>query len=210
MNNVIAFWEDRYRANRMPWDLGGIPSAMEEFLARQPKGGRALVPGCGRGWEICAFEKHGWEVTAIDLAPTAVERARAISQDPSTRILLGDFFLHDLENKAFSLIYERAFLCALPPELRSDYQSRMSQLIAEGGILMGYFFYGHEAEPPPFPISEPAGSCFLNECFHLVEDRSSPDALPLFVSGERWQIWKLRPGTRRATSASPRPSTLSP
>lgn len=191
MSAVIEFWEDRYRANRTPWDLGGVPSALEEFLTVQPAG-RVLVPGCGSGWEIRAFEKHGWEVAAIDLAPAAVERSRAIANNPSTRIHLGDFFLHDLGAATFSLIYERTFLCSLPPELWPAYLRRITDLLAPQGLLAGYFLYGSEEEPPPFPIPEPPEACFLNAEFRLAEDRPSPDALPLIFQGERWQTWSPR------------------
>lgn len=42
-----------------------------------PKG-RALVPGCGRGYDAIAFGKSGYDSTGLDLSPTGVEQAKAL------------------------------------------------------------------------------------------------------------------------------------
>lgn len=42
-----------------------------------PKG-RALVPGCGRGYDSIAFGKSGYDSIGLDLSPTGVEQAKAL------------------------------------------------------------------------------------------------------------------------------------
>lgn len=42
-----------------------------------PKG-RALVPGCGRGYDVIAFGRSGYDSTGLDLSPTGVEQAKAL------------------------------------------------------------------------------------------------------------------------------------
>src|SRR5438128_1455639 len=70
------FWDVRYAAGQTPWDFHGVPAALREFLeTSQP--GSVLIPGCGAGYEVRAFDETGWKVTAIDFSPVAVERARS-------------------------------------------------------------------------------------------------------------------------------------
>src|SRR5665213_2943240 len=73
----IEFWDSRYRAGKTPWDFGGVPSALVKYLqTASPQ--RALIPGCGSGYEMRAFHERGWDVVAVDFSPSAVERARQV------------------------------------------------------------------------------------------------------------------------------------
>ncbi|MBI2348719.1 MAG: SAM-dependent methyltransferase, partial [Deltaproteobacteria bacterium] len=56
----------------MPWDAGGVPHELAGYLAGAPRGGRALIPGCGAAYEAAAFHEAGYEVIAIDFSPAAV------------------------------------------------------------------------------------------------------------------------------------------
>ncbi len=70
------FWEGRYQSGQTGWDRGGASPALRQWLEQQalPQG-RALVPGCGRGHEVLALAQAGYAVTAVDLAPSALEAA---------------------------------------------------------------------------------------------------------------------------------------
>ena len=186
------FWEERFQAGRTPWDLGGVPSQLKRWLDSRREPGSVLIPGCGSGWEIRAFEQSGWKVTAVDFSRTAVEQARSVSKHPRSQILLGDFFTCNLGAGTFDVVYERTFLCSMPPIRRNAYRERIAQVLGPGGLLIGYFLYGMGKEPPPFPIEDVPSSCFLTQSFELDEDMDSPDALPLFAGRERWQVWKLK------------------
>jgi SAM-dependent methyltransferase len=188
------FWEQRYRANRMPWDQRGIPAALIEYLQRtSAKGGSALIPGCGSGYEVQAFQEFGWRSLAIDFSPAAIERARAVLGAQAGAVRLADFFTDELGGP-FDLIYERTFLCSLPPERWPAYAQRMADLLRPGGRLVGIFAYGEESEPPPFPLTETIAAALFGSHFSLVEDRAIPSdqSLPLFAGKERWQTWQRK------------------
>lgn len=187
------FWETRYRGGRTPWDLGGVPPPLHEFLHQQPAGGRALVPGCGSGYEVQAFHEAGWQVTAIDFAPAAVALARTILGPLGANVRLADFFADDFGSE-FDVIYERTFLCSLPPARWPEFAARVAALLRSNGYLAGVFFYGEEPEPPPFPLRQAEAATLFGQRFALTEDRPVPPAqsLPLYASGERWQVWRKR------------------
>lgn len=201
-SSTPEFWDQRYRAARLPWDARGVPPELHEYLARSPARGRALIPGCGSGYEVRALHEAGWETTAIDFAPGAIARARALLGDLGACVREADFFNADLR-VGYDLIYERTFLCSLPPACWPDYARRMGELLKPGAVLAGIFFYGDEPEPPPHPLTRTTAERLLAADFALVEDRAIPAAqsLPLYATGERWQVWRrhaFAPANQRA------------
>ncbi len=83
------FWSTRYASGEMPWDLQGVPKALTTFLARTKRRSRGsvLIPGCGSGYEIAAFDAAGYDVTAIDFSPAAIKRARRVRRPAGRRAL---------------------------------------------------------------------------------------------------------------------------
>ena len=179
----------------MPWDLRGVPDALTLWLNTVPLPGRALIPGCGSGYEVQAFHDADWNVTAIDYAPAAVARARTALGAIGDKVLLADFFAHDFGEEKFDVIYERTFLCSLPPERWPAYARRVDELLVDRGELIGIFLYGDEDEPPPYPLTEETAQRILGERFIHTADEAVTDSLLLFSGRERWQIWRNRNAT---------------
>ena len=186
------FWNIRYSAGKTPWDLGGVPAALRAFLARAKPPGHVLIPGCGSGYEVRAFHDAGFEVTAIDFSAAARERAGRLLGPLSRSVIAGDFFTHDFTGQNFDLVYERTFLCSLPPERWPAYATRMAELLPKGKLLAGIFLYGEEAEPPPYPLTEAQALDLFGEKFELTRSEPVSDSLPLFQGMERWQEWRRK------------------
>lgn len=70
-------WDARYREGDTPWD-SGLPSVeLQRLLGSYGIGpGLALELGCGTGTNAVWLAQRGFTVTALDLSPTALERAR--------------------------------------------------------------------------------------------------------------------------------------
>jgi SAM-dependent methyltransferase len=185
------FWEKRFRESVTPWDAGGIPSALKQFLDRELRRGRVLIPGCGSGYEVRAFVEAGYEVLAVDFAEAALERARRILGPLADRVRLADFFEFDFETP-FDLVYERAFLCALPRRLWPRYAPRVSQLLKPEGRLCGFFYFDDGERGPPFGLKTGELEALLNARFARMADAAVADSMPIFQGKERWQVWKLR------------------
>lgn len=189
------FWEERYRAGRLPWDLGGEPADLAQALnheLRRP--GKVLIPGCGSGYEVRSFAAAGWEVCAIDFAPAAVARARRMLGPLGDRVRLADFFVDPLPGP-FDVVYERTFLCSLPPVVWTRYAERIAALLRPGGVLAGIFFYGTDPEPPPHPLTPAEAERLFGRHFRLIADHPIPagTSLPIYGGAERWQLWERLP-----------------
>jgi hypothetical protein len=188
------FWSTRYASERTPWQLDHLPRQLKSFIDALPPNRKILIPGCGNDTRaIRAFRGAGHSVAAIDFSSVAVEKARATLPDAGDIVLLGDFFDHKFEPSSFDLIYERTFLCSLPPRLWEKYADRVAQLLRPGGKLTGFFFYGHEPDPPPYRLTRAKAAELFGARFNLLKDEPVQDSPPIFAGAERWQEWQLRP-----------------
>jgi len=100
----------------------------------------------------------------------------------------------EFETESFDLVYERAFLCALPRALWGDWGRRVAEVVRPGGELAGFFYIDENERGPPFGILREGLRDLLGEAFELTEDQAVPAAqsLPVFKGKEIWQVWRRR------------------
>ncbi len=119
----LRWFEDLYRAAEtdgvtVPWaDFRVNPHlASWSRLAGLPSG-RALVVGCGYGDDAEWLSGHGWDVTAFDIAETAVERARERFPCSPVDYAVADLLQVPVEWTAhrFDLVVEAYTIQVLPP-----------------------------------------------------------------------------------------------
>ena len=191
-SSLPEFWDTRYRDRVTPWDAHGVPADLRSLAATLPPAVRILVPGCGSAHELRCLAEAGADLLAIDFSVEAIERAKENTGPLASRIRLADFFHFDPGPEKFDVVYERAFLCALPRTLWAGYAARMAELLGPGKRLVGFFFYGDSPRGPPFGTSPEELHALLDPAFELVEDRVAAESLAVFQSGERWQVWRRR------------------
>jgi SAM-dependent methyltransferase len=147
-------WNDRYRDGDLPWDTGFPSSELQNVLDRntiQPC--RALELGCGTGTNSVWLAQQGFEVTGIDLAPLAVERAegRARAAGVAVRFLVADVFsLPDLGGP-FEFFFDRGCYHAVRRDAPAQYAPTVARQLAAGGrglILAGNAREPHDPGPP--------------------------------------------------------------
>lgn len=121
---------------------------LPESDSQKEKRKTAFVPGCGRGHDVLLLSAWGYDVVGLDYAADAtreaIENEKKTGMDEIYRSrgankgtitwLSGDFFddgwLREAGRTTFDLIFDYTFFCALPPEARSRWAKRMSQLLA--------------------------------------------------------------------------------
>ena len=185
------FWDARYREAFTPWDAGGVPAALQRFLAGEHAARRVLLPGCGTAYEARAFAERGHDVLAIDFSARALERARALLGEWSHVLRYADFFADDL-GAPFDLVYERAFLCALPRPHWPRWAARVAEIVRPGGRVIGFFFWSDDERGPPFGLKAGEIETLLAPAFDRVADAPVEDSIPVFAGRERWQEWRRR------------------
>jgi hypothetical protein len=185
-----GFWNERFAQGFMPWDRGGVPAQLRQFIAASPPLA-TLVPGCGTGYELAALCDAGWDATAIDFAPVAVANARSAVGQWAGRVIEADFFTY-IPATPLDLIYERAFLCAMPRAMWPQVAARWADLLAPGALLAGYFFFDDAVKGPPFGIDRAGLDALLAPSFDCIEDAAVTDSIPVFQGKERWMRWRRR------------------
>ena len=190
------FWDERFASRFTPWDRGGVPDRLRRMVAARDAAADpavtapvALIPGAGSAYELDLMCEAGWDAVAIDFSPAAVERGRQNVKRWPERIVQADFFDWQPE-RPLDIIYERAFLCALPPALWPNVAARWAALLPAGGLLAGFFFVGATEKGPPFGIERAALEQLMAPFFTLEEDEAVADSLPVFEGRERWMAWR--------------------
>ena len=191
-SSTPEFWDTRFRGGVTPWDAGGVPAQLSAWLRSKKPSLKILIPGCGTGYEVRLFAELGHDVLAIDFSDAAVEAARRELKKWAGLVRKADFF--GLQEGLFDLMYERAFLCALPRSRWPDWGRRMAELVRPGGELAGFYYLDDNERGPPFGISASGLEALLQPAFDPVESEPVPAAqsIPVFKGKEIWQVWKRR------------------
>lgn len=184
------FWDVRYGARFAPWDAGRVPAQLRRLVEGESAARRVLVPGCGSAWDVRYLVESRWDVLGIDFSDAALEAARAVLGPHADRVRKADFFA-PIPEAPFDVVYERAFLCALPRRLWRDWGRRVAELLEPGGRLAGFFFFDAAERGPPFGLREQAElDALLAHGFERVEDAAVADSIAVFQGKERWQVWR--------------------
>ena len=190
-------WKQHWNEGNTPWDAGGSPPILKELADDLPKG-RALVPGCGTGYDILTLSAIDRIVTGVDLSEVAkthfetIREAAAVPEDQAN-YRVGDFFSMDLGS--YDLIWDYTFLCALPPQMRKQWGARMSELVSVGGTLATLVFPVFDADDdykgPPWPMSVELvagileGTFVQTSCFQVNESHPKREGKEWLVLWER-------------------------
>lgn len=138
------FWEERYAAPGLAWS--GDPNPVLVADAKQLEPGRALDIGCGEGADTLWLAQQGWQVTGVDFAVSALEKARihaeSIDPDAAARI---EWARHDItawspEPQSYDLV--SAQFMHLPEPAMSTLLRSLAAAVAPGGTLL---IVGHDA-----------------------------------------------------------------
>lgn len=167
-----------------------MPPRLAAWLSTLQAPCRVLIPGCGSGYEAKAFADLGHDVLAIDFSDAAIEAARRFL-GPVAYLKQADFFV--FETAPFDLVYERAFLCALPRRMWPQWGGRLAELVRPGGALAGFFYFDDNERGPPFGISQERLAEILPGFSRTAHAALPPEeSIPVFKGKEHWQVWKRR------------------
>jgi SAM-dependent methyltransferase len=130
-----------------PWDTGIIPPEVVEAVegpgALPP--GRALDLGCGTGTNSLYLARHGWQVVGVDLAATAIRRARRKAEGTglSLDFHAADVTRLDFLDPPFDLALDIGCFHALDAQGQRRYRDQLCRLLNPGARFMLYAFGPH-------------------------------------------------------------------
>lgn len=168
------FWINRWNENQIGFHVKGVNPLLTRFWSSvsPPAAGRVLVPLCGKSEDLRWLAEQGHEVSGVELSLVAAKAFAAEqgmtfieSHEPPFTVLrgkkvtyyVGDFFnLTPSIAGTFDLLYDRAALIALPPEMRVAYVEHLGGLIAKAGkgLLITVEYDPSQMHGPPFTVPE--------------------------------------------------------
>ena len=157
--NDFKFWEDIYLNNDTGWDLGD-PTPVFIEISKQIKPGKLIILGCGRGYDAVMFAKKGFEVTAVDFSPSAVNFLSNLSNKNKVKVNIIQedlFILNERYINHFDYVIEQTCFCAIDPNRRIEYEKLVRTIIKVNGSLIGLWFpLGKRIKEggPPWGVSE--------------------------------------------------------
>lgn len=142
----------------VPWTRGAPNSDLAAWIT-PGEGRRALVVGSALGDDAELLASRGWAVTAFDVAPTAVEAARARFPESTVDYVVADLLHPPADwHHAFDLVVEIINIQAMPRDFRAAAIASLAGFLAPGGtaVVSEVAEESTDAEHwegPPWPFS---------------------------------------------------------
>jgi SAM-dependent methyltransferase len=132
--------------------------AWAESTGLKGDGRRAMVIGCGLGDDAQYLHDLGFNVTAFDISPTAIDWAKRVYGDSEIQFKVADLFEPDRDwLGAFDFVLEIYTIQPLPMEIRERAIDAVAAFVAPGGRLL-VVTRGREddeeVEEVPWPLSK--------------------------------------------------------
>jgi SAM-dependent methyltransferase len=193
----VGWFDELYRlgekdATVVPWaGEGPNPHLVEWGRSRPAPDGarRALVVGCGYGYDAEWLARLGYDVTAFDVSPTAIDAAQRDRASSQVEYQVADALEPPKEwFRAFDLVYEGYTLQVLPPLARSQALAGIAACV-RGTLLI--VARGREDEDPTGELPWPLTRRELERVTHLrpdLRERSFEE----FVDGEVPPVRRFR------------------
>ena len=140
--NHPQFWEDIYLEDDAGWDLGESTLVFDKISDALPLG-KVCIIGCGRGYDAVMFAQKGFEVTAIDFAPSAISTLQSLASGAGVMINIVEtdiFLLTSQFSCEFDYVIEQTCFCAINPSRREEYERLVKAIIKSHGKLIGLWF----------------------------------------------------------------------
>ena len=212
------FWLERWQKGEIGFHQPQFNSYLTQYWPElaSAEGERVFVPLCGKSLDMLWLRQQGHDVVGIELSDQAVEAfwqenaldccrettgPFAAFRGEGITLLVGDYFqLTPGHLAGVTLVFDRAALIALPPEMRSSYVEQMAQLLPSGGqvLLVTMEYPQEEMAGPPFSVPEDEVRSLYSPHFEVnqLASTSTLDENPRFrqrgLTALQERVWLLR------------------
>lgn len=134
---MTSSWDDSYTgAAPPPWDIGRPQPAFIRLAGEGLLSGRVLDSGCGTGEHALLAASHGADVTGIDVAPTAIEqaRAKAAGRGLGARFEVADALDLEQLGRTFDTVIDSGVFHVFGDEDRAAYVASLAAVLRPGGL----------------------------------------------------------------------------
>jgi SAM-dependent methyltransferase len=180
-----------YRLGFTPWDGHPLAQSLRNLVEGNGlpalPAGAALELGCGTGDTSIYLAKQGWQVTAVDFVPAALEKARAKAGAESVDVNFAQADVRQLRhtgiNGPFALIVDNGCLHNMNDDDRDAYVREVSAVAAPDARLLIVAFI-------------PGGRFGVRGIDHAEMERRFASGWTLLSSGSEQELDREKTPTR--------------
>ena len=127
-------WNSSYQVDNLLWT--DRPNRFLVAEADRLVPGRALDLACGEGRNAVWLAEQGWQVTGVDFADVALEKARLLAEHRGVQAewIRADLFEYEPAPEAFDLVI--VFYLQIPAERLRSILARAARAVAAGGVFL--------------------------------------------------------------------------
>jgi cyclopropane fatty-acyl-phospholipid synthase-like methyltransferase len=143
---VRSFYQVWYRFGTPPWGRAASPDLVDLVEAGRIRPCRTLDIGCGTGVTSIYLASRGFDVTGVDFAPAAVERARTAARDAgvTATFVVDDFTSPTANAGEFELLVDHGTFDDLGSTDRDRYVQSAARIAAPRAT---FYLWCFEWEP---------------------------------------------------------------
>jgi methyl halide transferase len=182
-------WNESYASTEPPpWDTGTPdPMLVEMIESRAIAPARTLEVGCGTGTNAIYLAEHGFDVVGVDVAPLAIENARARAQG-RCRFEIMDFLHETPPGGPFEFVFDRGcFHTFDEDDERARFAHNVAAVLVDGGLWLSLI---GSTEGAPRELGPPRRSA--REVMNAIEpslEILKLDSREIAVCGEQLKAW---------------------
>ena len=187
----------------MPWDTGTPdPMLVAKIESHAIEPGRTLEVGCGTGTNAIYLAEHGFDVLGVDVAPVAIENARAKAHG-RCRFETLDFLNEAAPGGPFQFVFDRGCFHIFDDDHeRARFAQNVAGVLVTGGIWLSLI---GSTEGAPRGVGPPRRSArevmnAIEPALEILELRAGEFA----VCGEELTAWLC---LSRKRAIPPQPSS---
>jgi thiopurine S-methyltransferase len=170
----LSYWQSRWRKGNTGFHMQNGYTGLHKHWKSLPipDSPDVLVPLAGKSVDMQWIAEQGGNVTGIEISEIAIQQFfESLGETPVVRsyadfniytsdqikIWRGNFLkLPEAKMPVFDLIYDKAALVALPPQMRKEYVEKIKSLTGPQTriLLHGYSYNQQEMNGPPFSVPE--------------------------------------------------------
>lgn len=198
----LSYWRSRWRKNNIGWHMKDVHPQLADIWSQLSftSNPRVLVPLCGKNIDMRWMAEQGSYVIGVEVSRKALQEFMhdiphefqeksshgfTIYKSDSFELWEGDFFQLPIDKiPPLDLIYDKASIVALSPDMRKEYAHKLLALSnPDTHILLQTFEYRQEEmNGPPFSVMEGEVKNLLGEQLQidLVHEQSKLDQVSKF------------------------------
>ena len=197
-------WDSFYQSDAAPWETKHPSTELQRVIGQEKvQPCRAIELGCGTGINAVWLAQQGFEVTAVDISPRAIEKARgrAAAAGVKIRFVVADVLDLKEVSDTYAFFFDRGCYHVVREFDVQAYLRTLRQITVPGSlglVLTGNARETHEDGPPV--VTEEQLRAELPPVFEIIQLREFYfDRLE--ESGIRYLAWSCLVRQARLTAA---------